>query len=518
MLAVLSVLAFVGFAAAQNNFRVGDVVETDDGRVCSIESITGSSARVKCGANRADIRVYSFGSLVGAKAAELKREQQKQQKQQEQEQREQQQRDAPSLIFKQGDTVQTQDGRTGKIEDFKDQEMAKVRFGFAAGDAQYFMLTSLKVVKAPKPVLSGPSEVFKVGDLVVNSSGQQLRIDSIEGDTAVVRYGVGKYNVYKIKLSEVMSSKTAAAKREDENADKLVRVQFEDDAQAFEGVIRTVAVGYDPKYRLTVGFTPEAATYEKWTRELTGLSVVCQKYPNLTSRPDADADNIRHNVADWCRIAEQRTAVVKRMQIIVGEQRINSEIQSWTNHLDQALRNSDGTVDDGVQMLLYDRPSWEQKELKYAKKIYADAGATMPTDALKPLEEKIAELKAKIEREAPTRSWEVPQHKDPALEAMVGRSFPTKYPGGKLFRTGMTYATWKSIDDTSLVSIGTDYKLYRTEIGKYRFKNGRMLVKLPNQPFCQSRMFSVEQTKSGGGYSGTKLNGLGSKGIFVKCP
>ena len=415
--------------------------------------------------------------------------------------------------YKQGNSVETQDGRIGVIESFKNNEMAKVKFG--DGSSQYFMLTSLKVIQPPKPVLSGPSEVFRPGDLVVNSAGQQLRIDSIEGDTATVRYGVGKYNVYKEKLSQLMTAKTAATNLEQENAGKLVRAQFEDDAKAFEDMIRTVAAGYDPKYQMTVGFAPEAATYAKWTRELTGLSAVCQKYPNLTSRPDANADNIRHNLADWCRIAEQRTAVVKRMQIIVGEQRINNEILRWTNELNEALKNKGGAVNDAIQMLLYDRSAWEKKEMKAADKIYADAGATIPADALKPLEEMIVELKAKIDREAPTRSWVVPGQKDPGSEALATRGFP----GAKVLRSGMIYTTWKSANDTSLIGTASNgAKLYRTTIGFYRYKLGNALVKIPGRPYCQDRAFSVGQPKKGGGFGATEFTGFRDYGIFVKCP
>ena len=435
------------------------------------------------------------------------------------EQREQQQGNAPSLIFNQGDTVQTQDGRTGKIESFKNQEMAKVRFGPGANDTQYFMLTTLKVIKAPKPALSGPSDVFHVGDTVVNASGQRLTIDSIDGDSAIVRYGVGNYNVYKAKLSELMSAKAAAAKTEGENEQKIIRAGFEDDAKPFMILVRTVARGLDPKYSMSVPFNPEVATYNKWLKDLEALSLVCKKYPNLTNRPGADEGNIGQNVADWCRIAEQRTAVVKGMQVIVGKQRIDSEIELWTHKIDEALRNRDGYVKDDMQRLLYDRAAWEAKELTTAMKIYADAGTVIPADAYAKLDEKVAELKAKIDRDAPTRSWTQPQYSDPASEAMARRAYPSQFPGIKVFKTGMTYTTWKAMDDTSLAGSGTGYKIYKTTIGAYRYKLGLALVKLPNQPFCQIRDFQVQQDRKGAGYSAPRLNlPLGYTGIFVKCP
>ena len=519
LFAALLVFAFVTFAAAQETMRIGDMVETSDGRQCQVESITGRSAKVRCGPNRSDIRVYSFDALTSAKSAAQQREQQQQKQQEQEKQREQQERDAPTLIFHQGDTVQTQDGRTGKIEGFKNEEMAKVRFGPGANETQYFMLTTLKVIKPPKPVLSGPSEVFHVGDKVVNASGQQLTIDSIEGDTATVRYGVGNYNVYKAKLSELMSAKSAATKTASENEQKIARAGFEDEAKPFMILVRTVARGLDPKYSMSVPFNSEAATYAKWLKDLEALSLVCKKYPNLTSRPGADLANIGQNPADWCRIADQRTAVVKRMQVIVAEQRVDSELDLWTHKIDEALRNRDGYVKDEIQRLLYDRAAWEAKELTTARKIYADAGAVIPADAYAKLDEKVAELKAKIDRDAPTRSWTQPQYSDPASEAMAKRAYPSQFPGIKVYKTGMTYTTWKAMDDTSLAGSGTGYKIYKTTIGAYRYKLGLALVKLPNQPFCQIRDFQVQQDKAGGDYSAPRLNlPLGYTGIFVKCP
>lgn len=65
----------------------------------------------------------------------------------------------------------------------------------------------------------------------------------------------------------------------------------------------------------------------------------------------------------------------------------------------------------------------------------------------------------------------------------------------------------------------TDYKVYRTTKGAYRYKLGLALVKLPNQPFCQIRDFQVQQDKVGAGHAAARLHRpLGYTGIFVKCP
>ena len=429
---------------------------------------------------------------------------------------------AQSVTFHQGDTVQTPDGRTGKVESFKNEEMAKVRFGPGANDTQYFMLTDLKVVEPPKPPRTGPVETFRVGDIVEDTHGKQLTIDSISGDTAVVRYGVGKYNVYKAKLEDLVSAKTAALNRARENTAKITRAAFADESQPFSAAIGHLAHAYDRKFRpSTSGFTDEPATYEQWRKELDALSVICQKYPNITNpvnTPTYKADPDALGPADWCKIAEQRTAVINKMHMLAGEIHAQAEVEHGINQINEAMRSPDGYVKDDVQLLLYDRSAWGAKNLKNARKNYTDGGTTIPPEIFVPRDAKVSELKAQIDRDAPTRSWKQPPYSDAGLEATVRSTYPGQFPGAKVFKTGMNYATWKSVDDRSVSGSGSDWTLYKDEVGAYKVKLGLALVKLPNQPFCQMRDFQFTQFRQGGGYSAAKLRGLGNTGIFVKCP
>lgn len=421
--------------------------------------------------------------------------------------------------FRVGDTVAVPDGRTGKIESFKDQDMAKVRFGPAASDTQYFILPDLKKAVDPS------KQIFRIGDIVMSASlpkGSQGRIEAINGNSAHIRFGPGKYNTVDDLLENLKSPAAAALDREaaqQELRQKPIRAQFEDEARPFTGAVTTLAHAYDPKFRTDASFTDKPATYEKWRTDLEALDALCQKYPNLTNRPGADADNIRQNPADWCKLASQRTDVIKRMKMTVGGTLPGSSVQSWTNKINSAMRNRNGYVKDDLQMLLYDRAAWEQKEFPNIRKQYADAGEPMPPNLFAALDEKVNEFKAQIERDAPTRSWTQPPYTDAALEGMARRAYPSQTPGVKVFKTGMTFTTWKAMDDTSLVGSGSDYKLYRTTKDAYRYKLGLALVKLPNQPFCQIRDFQVQQDKAGAGYSAARLHlPLGYSGIFVKCP
>ena len=421
--------------------------------------------------------------------------------------------------FHVGDTVEVPDGRTGKIESFKNQEMAKVRFGPGANDTQYFILTDLKKAADPS------KETFRVGDTVVSPrapNGTPGIIESINGNSAKIKWGPGKYNFVYDLLENLKSPKAAALEREGQQQElrqKPIRAQFEDEARPFAIVVRTLAHAYDPKFRQDASFADTPATHEKWRKDLESLNAICQKYPNLTNRPGADADNISQNPADWCKLAAQRAAVLKKMKTTVGEHYAGTEVQSWENKIASAMRDRNGYVKDDLQMLLYDRAAWEQKEFQNIRKQYADAGESVPPNLFAALDEKVNELKAQIERDAPTRSWTQPPYTDAALEGMARRAYPAQSPGVKVFKTGMTFTTWKAMDDTSLVGSGSDYKLYRTTQGAYRYKLGLALVKLPNQPFCQIRDFQVQQDKAGAGYSAARLHlPLGYTGIFVKCP
>jgi len=421
-------------------------------------------------------------------------------------------------IFRQGDAVQTPDGRTGKIESFKNQEMAKVRFGPGSNDTQYFMLTDLK------KALGSTKEVFQVGDMVTSPSGpkgKEGRIESINGSTARIRYGPGKYEAYNDFLENLMSPKAAALQRDSEQQElkqKPIRAAFEDESRPFLGTLALTARAYDPKYKEAGGFTINAAVTARVRKDLEGLHAVCEKYPNLTSRPGADPNKIRENPAELCRMAEDPDGMTAKATGVVASQRGEMEIASWIKKMNDTMRLPEGRIKDDVQMLIYDRPQWEKTHMAALNTKYAGMGKATSPEVLAPLNVKADELKAKIDAEAPTRSWKQPPYSDAALEAMVRKAYPGNFPGVKVLKTGMTYTTWKAFDDTSYVGQAGDLRVYRVELDKNRYKNGRALVKLPNQPFCQMRDFSFQQTRTGAAYSAAKIFNLGTSGVFVQCP
>jgi hypothetical protein len=319
-----------------------------------------------------------------------------------------------------------------------------------------------------------------------------------------------------------MSSQSPPSRREPQQQTQeqaVLRQQFLKEAGPFFGTLVLTARAYDPKYKEGGSFTIDPSLVEKVRKDLEGLHAVCQKYPNLSLSPDSNPPSIRNNPADLCKMAENPAEMTAKATVTVAGMRGEEDISRWVRKIAEAMRNPKGYVKDDVQLVLYNRAEWERKELDSVRKEYAGMGNAVPPEVLAPLDAKADELKAKIERDAPTRSWTQPPYSEPALEAMVRKAYPAQYPGVKVFKTGMTFTTWKAMDDTSLVGSGTDYKVYRTTVGAYRYKLGLALVKLPNQPFCQIRDFQVQQDKAGAGYSAPRLHlPLGYTGIFVQCP
>ena len=425
---------------------------------------------------------------------------------------------AQTVTFRPGDMVQAPDGRTGKIESVS-AEIAKVRYGPGPGETQFYMLTTLKIVKDPR---SGPVETFHVGDLVmVPKDGCQswgcpeYRIKSIKGEKAsVISTLKGSWQ----EQEKPLESLTAAVTPEQ----KLTRAAFLDEAKPYDRTVKQFAHAYDPKFQDNTALNFELADLEKWRKDLEALNVICQKYPNLRNDPTSMAfspDRIDSFPTEWCKMGEQSGTLVKKMKMSDLSFRLEQDFSRWKLEIDQAMRNQSGNIEDDLQKLVYDRNAWEQKALERIRKTFAAAGEQIPRENLSPLYEKADELKAFIEKGAETRSWKQPEYTDAGLQAMAKGAYPSSFPGSVVYKIGMTFATWKLENDTSYVGSSADYNFYRTTIGISRYKRGLALVKMPNQPLCQIRDFTIYQKKAGGGYGASQvLRPLGDRGVFVKCP
>lgn len=508
------VLVLIGFAiiAASNEaaaqaqaFRVGDTVETHDGRVCKILTITGRSARVACGANRSDLRVYSFDSMISEAEAATRRQEEENRRVKTSSQILRPQA-APGI----GDTVRTPDGRTGKIESITG-EVAKVNFG---AEADYLVIKDLtKVETGPPP------RVYRLGESVNTSDGPGVIEElSRDGKGAKVRFSSGRSDFKWVTFENMKSPEAFRNEAEQVKMSTLFNVE----AKPYLESVAAVEQFFNPKAMDMKGTGLHGDERKKVANDLAELDRLCTtKYRNIANEswPNPNAEvPLYMRKGDQCAIARDREQIMKKAKARVLALSTEHEIDRWSRDLNLLQPTGNGfLVSDDLQVLIYDRSTWEQKNSVKIKAEYAAEGETMPAGAFAPLYKVADEVKAKIAADVEARSWRQPKYTDAALEALSRRELAGDFPGAKAIRIGMTYTTWAVRDESTFVGSDSVWRYYRITPGAYRYKNGELLAQIQNRPFCQVREFTVTQRKAGGGYGAAKAYGS-TAGTFVKCP
>jgi hypothetical protein len=447
---LLFLLIFVVLAVpalAQETFRVGDIVETADGRQCRIESIAGGSAKVRCGPNRSDLRVYSFRSLTTAKAPTSTSEQQ----------------------------PQTQ----------------------AAVSSQ---------VVPPTAGQSG-QPAFRVGDAVVSPGGRPGTIESINGNSAKIRIGPGKYDFTNDLLENLKSPKAAALAADQEQMRKSFRVE----ANKYYGTVRLFDQFYNPEFAEVKGGI-DAAVIKRATVELSELDALCtSKYPGITNDPNY-LDRLTFRSGDWCGIAAKRNELLQSVTSGTHSAVASRFIEGWKRSIDKSYHRRGVTggdpVWDDVQAMLFDREKWKARDLPNLQRLYAQNGGTVPVDIFDAVKPDLDKLRQKVETDAKANTWMVPPYQDAAIEALVKRSYAAnpKFKGIVIVKSGMDFTTWK---------------LFKNDLGipTSQIKKGRILVKIANQQgLCQAREFAVEKLYTGGGgFSAVQMAGFSEAGTYMQC-
>ena len=415
---------------------------------------------------------------------------------------------AQRIDFSIGDAVQIPNGKLGVIESLEG-EVAKIKIG---NEFDFITVQDLKKVET-----AAPPRTFRVGDRVVNGS-QIGVIESLspDGKGAKVRYGNGKYD---FKWEAFVNLKTPDEGRRDAEQEKMWKV-FRVEVRPYFETVRVLEQFYNPQAMDLKGTNIDDEGRNKAAAELAELDRICRtKYPNIENEkpinPTAEV-LIHERFGDWCAIARERETLLKKAKARFLALDAEHETERWAIDINQLSGENGYEVSDKLQMLIYDRAVWEKTNAEYIRKKYVAAGEVIPPDAFAALYKKADELKTKIEADAATRSWTPPNYKDAALETLARREVSTDFPGVKVFKTGMDDTTWKVRDSTTYVGSDRYYRFYRINKGAYRYKLGRVLVQVPNQPLCQVREFQVIQYKAGAGYGAVKAVGSDT-GIFVKC-
>lgn len=364
-------------------------------------------------------------------------------------------------------------------------------------------LSLLFLVSAPALA----QETFRVGDLVEVPGGSQGRIESINGNSAKIKFGPGKYDFKYDLLENLKSPKAAGLEREQDDQRKSFRVE----AQRFFHTVELFEQFYNPEFASLKGGM-DAAAIKKATVDLAELDALCKsKYPGITNDPKY-LDRLTFRSGDWCGMAAKRNEILQSVtsgtQSAVGSR----FIEGWKRAINQSSHRRGSTsgdpVSDDVQAMLFDREKWKAKDLPNLQRLYAENGGTVPADIFDAVKAELDQLRQKVEADAQATSWTVPPYKDEAVEALVKRSYAAnpKFRGIVIVKSGMDYTTWK---------------LFKNHLGipTSQIKKGWILVKIPNQQgLCQAREFAVEKEYLGGGrFSAVQMAGFSQAGTYMKC-
>lgn len=123
---------------------------------------------------------------------------------------------------------------------------------------------------------------------------------------------------------------------------------------------------------------------------------------------------------------------------------------------------------------------------KSVSEMYAEEGKTMPADALKELEDRIATLKSTMQSGAAKWKFPAGKPKNAAIEAKAAASIKARIPGATILKTSLDRSDW----------IITKNDI---DIPQYRSMGVLVLAKIPGQSFPWLIFGYLRQSYAGGG-------------------
>ena len=362
-------------------------------------------------------------------------------------------------------------------------------------------------------VLTGFAQTYKVGDKVEfecndcfgRSGWAPGTIEKLSGETFQIRYG-----------TESRQFRTGITKKEvregDFAAKQDVRDRFFKETRDYRMSVlylmqvhdKNLLVGGSQAYRPPV----RADDWTKLKTDLAAMDSLCKtKYVGMTNgRPYGDGSDIDQLPATWCEIASRHKEYeLKARQMAAGDQ-FNPFLDGMISKVQEVIDEPKVFITEDIQLLMYEREKWRAMQSPKFQKNFANLGVAMPGDFFAKVEAKSDELKAKNEREAPSRSFLMPKQKDATVEAFIRGRYAALKKGVQILKLGLDDATWV---------------IHRNSLGVplSQTKVARLLVKVPNRPFCQEHSIAAERKYKGGSYGAMNVDGgvVGAEGLFMSC-
>lgn len=288
-----------------------------------------------------------------------------------------------------------------------------------------------------------------------------------------------------------------------------LREQFKKEAGQYRMSVLYLMQVHDPKLLVggTQAYRPPVRE-DDWVQlksDLTALDNLCKtKYAGIKNRR-ADDTNLDEMPATWCEIAAKHKEYEARGRQLAAADQFNPALRGMIAEVQEVVTNPDSYIDENIQLLMYEREKWRALQSPKFQKRFDAMKVTMPSDFFASVETKADELIAINERNAPTRTFLMPKQKDAAVEAFIRGRYATQKKGVQILKLGLDDAVWQ---------------IHRNSLGVplSQTKVARLLVKVPNRPFCQEHSVAVERKYTRGSLGAMSVEGnVGSEGLFMNC-
>lgn len=197
-------------------------------------------------------------------------------------------------------------------------------------------------------------------------------------------------------------------------------------------------------------------------RSLLFLDAAGQLQPELLNKKDQDfslkagdesrtladviaeaKDKLKEAEPEWQKVAQAAANAVPKD----FETTLNLDLEA----LDEQLKkvSETGFLPGSFARDVYLTKDYLTQRRKMYQKFYDEAGKAMPADALKPLENKAAQIKSVIDKNAPRWSFPTDKPHDATIETRVKSLLKAQYPGATIVKIALATPGWTIHKDTA---------------------------------------------------------------------
>ena len=291
-------------------------------------------------------------------------------------------------------------------------------------------------------------EVGQAVEIFCNCFGDNAwtkgKIESIDDNGYVVRYGDGTYHTKTIKFGSdrIRDPNQPVVKKEEtwqphnpqttqiqpnaqETAEREKRNEMEEqlrkEPKNYVPAVLPLSRAYingRPFTRYADQMPTDAAYRQEIMRDLAELDALCKsKYSELkVLDSELKQIDVLNTPSMWCEIAARRLELVEADKNASKTDTLKNFKNGFIDNIRTAMQADGGKINDEVQMIVFERERWVASIPKQYQYFTPNTGITTPTAAMFADVFAVAdELKAQIEAEAPNRSWQAPLLHNAAL-------------------------------------------------------------------------------------------------------